>query len=228
MTSLPRSYTVCFLHCQDVTLYDFFIARMLHCMISSLPRCYTVSFRHHQDVIPCVLTTRMLHCMISSLPGCYTGGFRHTRMLYRVFSSLPGCYNVSFRHHYYVIPCVFLTTKMLYCIISSSPRCYTVCFPHYQDVTLYHFFITRMLYHIIYYLCILPSWNRTHNRQGIHNRMFPVNLCIRHPLCQLLYHLHDICEHHDPNTRHLINRKRMVGCIYSLLSKSPKLSCPFK
>ena len=123
-------------------------------------------------------------------------------MLYRVFTSLPGCYTASF-HYQGVIPCVFLTTRMLHCMISSLSGCYTVCFPHYQDATLYHFVTTRILYHIISYLCILPSWNRTHNRQGIHNRMFRVGLCIRHPLCQLLYHLHDICERQDPNTRHL-------------------------
>ena len=208
ISPLPRCYTVCFPHYQDVTLYDFVFTRMLYRVFSSLPGCYTVSFLHYQDVIPCVfLTTRMLHC---------------------VFSSLPGCYTVCFPHYQDVIPCVFLTTRMLHCIISSSPGCYTVCFPHYQDVTLHHFFITRMLLHIISYLCILPSWNRTHNRQGIHNRMFRVNPCISHPLCQLLYHLHDKCEHQDPNTRHLINSKRMVGCVYSLLSRSPKLSCPFK
>ena len=123
-------------------------------------------------------------------------------MLYRVFTSLPGSYTASF-HYQGVIPCVFLTTRMLHCMISSLSGCYTVCFPHYQDATLYHFVITRILYHIISYLCILHSWNRTHNRQGIHNRMFRVGLCIRHPLCQLLYHLHDICERQDPNTRHL-------------------------
>ena len=145
----------------------------------------------------------MLHCIISSLPGCYTVCFPHyqdvtlydfviTRMLY-----------VCFPHYQDVIPCVFLTTRILHCVFSSLPGSYTVCCPHYQDVTLHHFFITRMLYHIISYLCILHSWNRTCNRRGIHNRMFRVGLCILHPLCQLLYHLHDICEHQDPNTRHL-------------------------
>ena len=174
MTSLPRSYTVWFLHCQDVTLYDFVI----------------------------------------------------TRMLYRVFSSLPGCYTVWFLHHQDAIPCVFLTTRMLHCMISSSPGCYTVCFPHYQDVTLYDFFITRMLYHIISYLCILPSWNRTHNHQGIHNRMFRVGLCIRHPLCQLsvsfTWHMWASGSKHSSSAR-----ESWAVFIYCC-PDSPKLSCSFK
>ena len=192
MTSLPRSYTVWFLHCQDVTLYDFFIARMLHCMTSSLPGCYTVWFPHYQDVtLYHFVITRMLY-RVSSLPGCSIVWFLHCQDVTLVDFVTPGCYTVCFPHYQDVT---------LY--LSSSLLCYTVCFPHYQDVILYHFFITRMLYPIIPYLCILPSWNRTHNRQGIHNRMFRVGLCICHPLCQLLYHLHDICKHQDPNTRHL-------------------------